>query len=165
MESHCDLDHAGDAEKVGGPRTLSDARETPASPGFLLLRVRGAGDTIDPAQNSMYCVERICRNLGYFLLVRPLILLSGFWIPYFSLIPHFDPAFTTAADINAGQLCAGVGLIGVEPLAIRNKAISVHRVLGNASYALMPLIVVSQSARFSTNMRKMWRAECMLPLQ
>ena len=30
----------------------------------------------------------------------------------------------------------------VQSLAIRNKELSVHRVLGKASYALMPLIVV-----------------------
>jgi hypothetical protein len=36
------------------------------------------------------------RNLGYILLVFPLIIVAGFWIPYFSQIPQFDSSITTA---------------------------------------------------------------------
>jgi hypothetical protein len=104
----------------------------------------GSGNAdIGPALISKASMERPYRNLGYIFLVLPPILLSGFWIPYFSLIPRFDPSITTAVQIHAILLFAWVGLLVIQPLAIRMKAISAHRVLGKASYFLLPLIVVS----------------------
>jgi hypothetical protein len=82
------------------------------------------------------------RNLGYILLVFPLIIVAGFWIPYFSQIPKFDSSITTAVHIHAVLLFAWVGLLVIQPLTIRNGALRIHRVLGKATYVLMPLIVV-----------------------
>jgi hypothetical protein len=82
------------------------------------------------------------RNLGYILLFFPLIIIAGFWVPYFSQIPKFDPSITTAVHIHAALLFAWAGLLVIQPLAIRYRAYSIHRILGKASYALMPLIVV-----------------------
>jgi hypothetical protein len=82
------------------------------------------------------------RNLGYILLLFPLIIVAGFWIPYFSQIPIFDSSITTAVHIHALLLFAWVGLVVVQPLAIRSRAFSFHRILGRASYGLMPLIVL-----------------------
>jgi len=82
------------------------------------------------------------RNLGYILLVFPLIIVAGFWIPYFSQIPKFDPSITTAVHIHALLLFAWVGLLVIQPLTARNGAFSIHRILGKASYVLMPLVVV-----------------------
>jgi hypothetical protein len=82
------------------------------------------------------------RNLGYILLAFPLIIVAGFWMPYFSQIPRFDSSITTAVHIHALVLFAWVGLLVIQPLTIRNGAYSIHRALGKASYALMPLIVV-----------------------
>lgn len=82
------------------------------------------------------------RHLGYVLLVLPLIVIAGFWIPYFSQIPQFEPSMTTAVHVHALLLFAWVGLLVIQPLAIRNKAFAVHRVLGKASYVLLPMILV-----------------------
>jgi glucan phosphoethanolaminetransferase (alkaline phosphatase superfamily) len=82
------------------------------------------------------------RNLGYILLVFPLIIVAGFWIPYFSQIPKFDSSITTAVHIHALLLFAWVGLLVIQPLTARNGAFSIHRILGKASYVLMPLVVV-----------------------
>jgi hypothetical protein len=82
------------------------------------------------------------RNLGYILFVFPLIIVAGFWIPYFSQIPTFNASITTAVHIHAFLLFAWVGLVVVQPLAIRNKALLLHRLLGKASYVLMPFIVL-----------------------
>lgn len=87
-------------------------------------------------------MERAYRNLGFFFLALPLIFLAGFWIPYFSEIPRFNPSITTAVHIHALLLFAWVGLLVIQPLAIRSNAFSVHGILGKASYALMPLIIV-----------------------
>jgi hypothetical protein len=82
------------------------------------------------------------RNLGYILLLFPLIIVAGFWIPYFSQIPTFDSSITAAVHIHALLLFAWVGLLVIQPLTIQNRAYSIHRILGKASYVLMPLIVI-----------------------
>jgi len=82
------------------------------------------------------------RNLGYILILFPLIIMAGFWIPYFSQIPRFDPSMTTSVHIHALLLFVWVALLVIQPLAIRHRAYPIHRILGKASYALMPLIVV-----------------------
>jgi len=87
-------------------------------------------------------VESAYRNLGYVLLLLPLIIFAGFWIPYFSAIPQFDSSITIAVHIHALLLFAWVGLLVIQPLIVRNGAFSIHRMLGKASYVLMPLIVV-----------------------
>jgi hypothetical protein len=82
------------------------------------------------------------RNLGYILFVLPLIIVAGFWIPYFSQIPTFNASITTTVHIHAFLLFGWVALVVVQPLAIRSKALLLHRVLGKASYVLMPFIVL-----------------------
>jgi uncharacterized membrane protein YozB (DUF420 family) len=91
-------------------------------------------------------MESAYRNIGYFLLVLPLIFVAGFWIPYLSAIPHFDPSITVAVHLHAFLLFAWIGLLVIQPLAIRRGAFNLHRVLGRVSYGLMPLIVVSAVA-------------------
>jgi O-antigen/teichoic acid export membrane protein len=86
-------------------------------------------------------MERAYRNLGYFLLALLPIFIAGFWIPYLSEISAFDPSITPPVHIHAVLLFAWVGLLVVQPLAIRYRAFSVHRLLGKASYVLMALIV------------------------
>jgi hypothetical protein len=81
------------------------------------------------------------RNLGYILLVVPLIMVAGFWIPYFSQISKFDSSITTAVHIHAVLLFSWVALLVVQPLTVRQGAFSIHRILGKASYVLMPLVV------------------------
>jgi hypothetical protein len=81
------------------------------------------------------------RNLGFILLVFPLIIVAGFWIPYFSQIPKFDASITASVHIHALLLFTWVGLLVVQPLTVRNGAFSIHRILGKASYVLMPLVV------------------------
>ena len=86
-------------------------------------------------------MERAYRNLGYFLLALLPIFIAGFWIPYLSEIPGFDPSVTPAVHIHAALLFAWIALLIVQPLAIRYVAIRTHRLLGKASYVLMALIV------------------------
>jgi hypothetical protein len=86
-------------------------------------------------------MERAYRNLSYLLLVLLPIFVAGFWIPYLSEIPAFDPSITPPVHIHALLLFAWIGLLVIQPLAIRHKAYSAHRLLGRASYVLMALIV------------------------
>lgn len=86
-------------------------------------------------------MERAYRNLGYFLLALLPIFIAGFWIPYLSEIPAFDPSITPPVHIHAILLFAWIALLVIQPLAIRFRAISAHRFLGRASYFVMTLIV------------------------
>src|SRR5580658_6402118 len=91
-------------------------------------------------------MEHAYRNVGYFLLALPLIFIAGFWIPYLSGIPRFDPAITASVHLHAILLFAWIVLLVFQPLAIRSGAFGLHRAVGRISYALMPLIVLSAAA-------------------
>src|SRR5580692_6987808 len=95
-----------------------------------------SGITHEPIMQSAY------RNVGYILLLLPLVVIAGFWIPYFSEIPRFDPSITTAVHVHAFLLFAWVALLVIQPLAIRSSSISLHRMLGKASYYLTPLVLI-----------------------
>lgn len=106
------------------------------------------GSTRLPHMESAY------RNIGYYLLVLPLIFIAGFWIPYLSAIPHFDPSITVPVHLHALLLFAWIALLVVQPLAIRRGAFRVHRVFGRISYVLMPLIVTSAVAMIHKEYRE-----------
>jgi hypothetical protein len=91
-------------------------------------------------------VERAYRNAGYALLALPALMLAGFWVPYFSVFPHFDAHFSAAVHVHALVQFSWVALAVVQPLAIRAGAFRTHRLLGRASYALAPLILVFAAA-------------------
>jgi O-antigen/teichoic acid export membrane protein len=86
-------------------------------------------------------MERAYRNLGYFLLALLPIFIAGFWIPYLSEIPAFDPSLTPPVHVHAVLLFTWIALLAFQPLAIRYRAFSAHRLLGRASYVVMALIV------------------------
>jgi hypothetical protein len=86
-------------------------------------------------------MERAYRYLGFFLLVLLPIFVAGFWIPYLSEIPAFDPSITPPVHVHAVLLFTWIGLLVFQPLAIRYRAFAAHRFLGRASYVVMALIV------------------------
>ena len=73
-------------------------------------------------------------------------MLAGFWVPYFSVFPHFDAHFSSAVHLHARVQFSWVALALVQPLAIRARAFRTHRLLGRLSYGLAPLIVVLAAA-------------------
>ncbi len=89
----------------------------------------------------MSVMERAYRNLGYVLLGLVPIFVAGFWIPYLSQIPRFDSSITAAVHVHAVLLFLWLGLLIIQPLAIRYRAFGLHRMLGKASYVIMALIV------------------------
>jgi hypothetical protein len=86
-------------------------------------------------------VERAYRNVGYFLLLLMPIFVAGFWIPYLSEIPKFESSITPAAHIHAVLPFNWIGLLVIQPFAIRYKASALHRLLGKVSLILITLIV------------------------
>ena len=91
-------------------------------------------------------MERAYRNLGYVLLILLPIFVAGFWIPYLSEFPRFDTTITWAVHTHAALLFIFLGLLIIQPLAIRYKAFATHRKLGKLANVLMPLILVFSAA-------------------
>lgn len=87
-------------------------------------------------------MERAYRNVGYVLLFLLPIFIAGFWIPYFSEIPHFDQSITIAVHVHAVLLFAFLVLLIVQPLAIRYNAFSTHQTLGKLTTILIPFVLV-----------------------
>ena len=110
-----------------------------AKTGKLHLETFGEGESV---ARSM---ERVYRNLGFFLLALFPIFVAGFWIPYLSEFPRFDTDITLAVHIHAALLFGFLGLLIVQPLAIRYKAYATHRFLGKLSNSLMPLILATSA--------------------
>jgi hypothetical protein len=86
-------------------------------------------------------MERAYRNLGFFLLALLPVFIAGFWIPYLSEIPRFDPSITPPVHVHAVLLFSWIALLIIQPLAIRYRAFSAHRLIGKMSYVLMVFIV------------------------
>jgi hypothetical protein len=99
-------------------------------------------------------MERAYRNLGYVLIALLPIFIAGFWIPYLSEFPNFDASITTPDHIHAALLFCFLGLLIVQPLAIRYKAFSTHRILGKISNVLMPFILIFSVAMLSKEYRE-----------
>jgi hypothetical protein len=68
-----------------------------------------------------------------FLLGLPLIFIVGSWVPYFSDIRHFGSSITVPVHLHALMLFSWIGLLVVQPLAIRSGAFRLHRTLGRIS--------------------------------
>jgi hypothetical protein len=99
-------------------------------------------------------MERAYRNLGYVLLALLPIFVAGFWVPYFSEIPRFDSSITLAVHIHAVLLFTFLGLLIVQPLAIRYRAFATHRVLGKLANILMPFILAFSVAMLTKEYRE-----------
>ncbi len=91
-------------------------------------------------------MERAYRNLGYVLIFLLPIFIAGFWIPYFSEIPHFEQSITAAVHVHAILLFCFLALLVVQPFAIRFKNYRLHRVLGWLSNVIIPLVLISSVA-------------------
>ncbi len=91
-------------------------------------------------------MERSYRNLGFFLFLLVPIFVAGFWIPYFSQFPAFNVSITAAVHAHAILLFGWLALLIAQPIAIRQRAFAMHRVLGRISYVIIPLIVIFAGA-------------------
>jgi hypothetical protein len=63
----------------------------------------------------------------------------GFWKSYFSRLD----AAQGMAHLHAMSMLAWIGMLVAQPLLIRTRRLAWHRLLGKASYAVVPLVVVS----------------------
>ena len=101
---------------------------------------------VSQAVGDTLVLKNIGRNFALFVAAFLALLLAGFWIPYFSGVPHFEPGITAAVHVHAAALFGWAALMLVQPLAVYGRAYRLHRVLGTLSLALMSLVVLSSIA-------------------
>jgi hypothetical protein len=83
------------------------------------------------------------KNAGYFFIALFAIVIFGFFKTYFGLFPHFDEHTTAIVHFHASVLLLWIILLVVQPFLIKYKKLAAHRLLGRATYVLVPLIIFS----------------------
>jgi hypothetical protein len=90
-------------------------------------------------------MEKAYRSLVYLTGAIFLIVIIGFYRTYFGLFPKFEN-ISSVVHFHAIALILWSFLIIAQPLLIRYKKLSLHRVLGKFSYLLAPIIVFTTIA-------------------
>lgn len=86
-------------------------------------------------------MEKAYRQTSYFFISILLISFVGFFRSYFSTFPHFE-SFQYIHHLHLLSLLLWFVLLMVQPVLIYKKKVEWHRLLGKASYVLMPIIVL-----------------------
>lgn len=94
-------------------------------------------------------MERAYKNVSYFFVALLAILVVGFWKSYFSQFPTFTK-FTYVHHTHTLLLLLWFAMLILQPILIYQKRLDLHRLLGKASYVLVPLLVWSMLAAIKT---------------
>lgn len=80
---------------------------------------------------------------GYYLIALLFIALLGFWPSYFSKFFDGTADFTQYIHAHATVMMLWVVALIVQPILIRQKKLSLHRLIGRFSYVLFPLVIIA----------------------
>lgn len=87
-------------------------------------------------------MEKTYKNINYlFWLVLGLIF-WGFYKSYFGQFPSFD-GIKKIHHFHALMFLCWVAFLIIQPILIRKKQIEWHRMIGKASYVLVPMLLIS----------------------
>jgi len=89
------------------------------------------------------------RNIAIFFLVILVFVFTAFFKTYFSLFPDFKNT-TLLVRTHVAVLLLWFAMLIAQPVLIGIKQLKLHRLVGKASYILVPLVVIS-SALMSRN--------------
>jgi hypothetical protein len=87
-------------------------------------------------------MEKTYKNIGLFFVAIFAIVFLGFFKSYFGLFPTFTKV-TTIQHIHGSLFVIWFMMLIIQPLLIKKKKYIWHRLIGKASYFLVPLIVLS----------------------
>lgn len=85
---------------------------------------------------------KVYRNTAIFIILIMIGVQWGFYQSYTSEFPNFKNK-TTIIHIHGALLMAWLILLIVQPLLIKTGRAQLHRTIGNVSYVLGPLIIIS----------------------
>ncbi|HXS55754.1 MAG TPA: hypothetical protein VN726_06495 [Hanamia sp.] len=83
------------------------------------------------------------KNLGYFFLILSGFVFLGFFKTYFGLFPQFNAETTSVVHFHFFIQFLWVCILITQPLLIRFEKFKTHRVVGQLTYMIVPLIVIS----------------------
>ena len=87
-------------------------------------------------------MEKTYKNISLFFIAILTIVFLGFFKTYFGLFPSFNKV-TTIQHLHGSLFLLWFIMLIVQPVLIKKRKYKWHRVIGKASYFLVPLIVVS----------------------
>lgn len=79
-------------------------------------------DTPPRASKPSIPASRPYRNVGYWLLTLPIVMLAGFWVPYLSQLPRSPAEIAPTIHLHALLLFIWMTLLVLQPLLIRRAA-------------------------------------------
>jgi len=87
-------------------------------------------------------VNKYYKNIGYYFLILVIFVAMGFYYPYFSLFPTF-PSVTGIVHVHTIILLLWVFIMIAQPLLIRYKKYKTHKIIGKATYVIVPLLILT----------------------
>lgn len=87
-------------------------------------------------------MEKYYKNIGNYFLILILFIALGFYYPYFSLFPQFK-SVTPTVHIHAISLMLWAFILIAQPILIRYKKYKAHKILGRATYFLVPVVILT----------------------
>lgn len=87
-------------------------------------------------------MEKSYRYVSYFFIGLLTFVFIAFFKTYFGLFPHFNNSITYVTHYHACTLILWFAMLIVQPILIRNKQFEGHRLVGKASYIIVPLMVL-----------------------
>ncbi len=82
----------------------------------------------------------VYNNLGYWFLIYIVLVIGGFYQSYFSVI--FNP-FPRLIHFHFALMIMWIVMMIAQPFLIKYKKLSWHRIVGKASYVLVPALLIS----------------------
>lgn len=80
---------------------------------------------------------------GYYFFGLVLLVLLGFWPSYFAKFFNGTANFSFYFHFHACILILWMSLLIIQPILIRKKKLSTHRIIGKITYFIIPLIFIS----------------------
>jgi hypothetical protein len=80
---------------------------------------------------------------GYYFIGLVGLVLIGFWPSYFSKIFKGTADFTLYFHFHASLVSIWILMLIIQPILIRQKKFSLHKLIGSVSYIVFPLVLLS----------------------
>ncbi len=87
-------------------------------------------------------MENTTIRTGYFLIALLVLTFFGFYLTYFGTFPQFE-GISFIQHFHALIFLSWFALLIAQPFLIRYKITAMHRLVGKASYFLMPIVIFS----------------------
>lgn len=87
-------------------------------------------------------MEKLYKNINYLFIAILLMAFAGFFSTYFGLFPSFS-GVTTLVHFHAIAVLVWFGILITQPILIRRKNLSWHRLIGKVSYIIVALVALS----------------------